>query len=102
LVVTGALAAGTVVTGVLYNSKNQEYDSANQALDPDRADLRKQVNTLGVVNLALLGGTVVSAGVTALLWARTPSSARAPASARVELGGFVAPGLAMLSARGRL
>jgi hypothetical protein len=101
LVATGALAAGTVVTGIFYNSKQNEYDTANAALAPDRADLRKQVNTLGVVNLALLGGTLVSAGVTALLWAQSPSKP-APSSAHVELGGVVLPGLALVSARGRL
>ena len=100
LAVTGALGVGTVVTGILYNSKNNEYDAANQALEPDREDLRKQVNTLGVVNLALLGGTVVSAGVTTLLWALGPQ--KPTTSASVQVGAFVTPELAFVSAQGRL
>jgi len=100
-VVTGVFLAGTVVTGVLYGSKLSSYNSANDQLASNAADLRSQVKTLGAVNLALLGGTVVAAGVTVYLLAR-PHSEPAPSSARLELRGVVSPGLSGLSLEGSL
>jgi choline-glycine betaine transporter len=99
-VVTGALAVGAVVTSVLYNSKLHEYDTANDQLAANRADLRSQTNTLGAVNLALVGGALVAAGVTVFLWTRGPS--RDATSAHVELGGLVTPTVSGLILTGSL
>lgn len=100
-VVTGVLLAGTVVTGVLYSSKLHAYNTANDHFESNASDLRSQAKTLGAVNLALLGGTVVAAGVTVYLWTR-PHSAQEPTSARLELRGVVSPGLTGLSFGGSL
>jgi tetratricopeptide (TPR) repeat protein len=98
---TSAFAAGTVVTGVLYNGKNQDYERANEQLAPNRGELHSEVKTLGVVNLALLGGTALAAGVTVYLLVRGPSASTGT-SARIELRGSVMPGVAVVSVGGRL
>jgi len=100
-VVTGVLLAGTVVTGVLYSSKLKSYNSANDKLESNAADLRSQAKTMGVVNLALLGGTAVAAGITIYLVARSHSE-QAPTSARLELRGVVSPALTGLTLGGSL
>ena len=99
--VTGVLLAGTVVTSILYSSKLHSYNSANDKLESNAADLRSQTKTLGVVNLALLGGTAVAAGITVYLLAR-PHSEQAPSSAYLELRGMVSPELAGVSLGGSL
>lgn len=100
-VVTGVLLVGTVVTGVLYSSKLNRYNSANDQLASNAADLRSQAKTMGVVNLALLGGTAVAAGITVYLLAR-PHSEQAPTSARLELRGVVSPALTGVTLGGSL
>ena len=99
--VTGVLLAGTVVTSILYSSKLHSYNSANDKLESNAADLRSQTKTLGVVNLALLGGTAVAAGITVYLLAR-PHSEQEPSSAHLELSGMVSPELAGVSLGGSL
>ncbi len=99
--VTGVLLAGTVVTSILYSSKLHSYNGANNKLDSNAADLRSQTKTLGVVNLALLGGTAVAAGITVYLLVR-PHSAQEPISAHLELRGMVSPELAGVSLGGSL
>jgi hypothetical protein len=91
-VVTGALLVGTVVTSALYSGKLHDYNGANDQHASNAADLRSQTKTLGIANLVLLGGTVVAAGVTVYLWSRAHSE-QAPESARLELRGFVSPGV---------
>jgi tetratricopeptide (TPR) repeat protein len=100
-IVTGAFAVGTVVTSILYKAKLHDYDAANQAQAGNSADLRAQTRSMGALNLALLGGTVVAAGVTVVLWA-TASPHEQPMNARVELRGVFAPGCAGLSLGGSL
>jgi tetratricopeptide (TPR) repeat protein len=92
--VTGLLAAGTIVTGLIYGNKLREYDRANEARADDRSERYSQTKALGVANLVLLGGTVVAAGVTVILWARTPSRST---SASLELRSIVGPGLTGLT-----
>ena len=86
---TGALLVGTVVSGLLYQSKLHEYDKANAELAANRGALRSQTQTIGATNLALLGGAVVAAGVTVFLWTRPPSNAAV--SARFELTATAGP-----------
>ena len=100
-IATGLLAVGTVVTSVLYSSSLHDYNSANDSFAGNRSDLRAHTTTLGVANLALLGGTVVAAGVTVVLWAHSRSEPER-ASAAVELRGVVTPGLTGLVLRGDL
>jgi tetratricopeptide (TPR) repeat protein len=100
--VTGALAVGTVVTSILYKSKLHDYDNANKTAEPNNArDLLSQTRAMGALNLALLGGTVVAAGVTVVLWASASPHENAT-NAGVELRGRFAPGWAGLSLGGRL
>jgi len=89
-VVTGVLVAGTAVTGILYGVKLHDYNTANDQLAPNRADLHSQTIALGVANLALLGGAAVAAGVTVFLWTRASSPEPKP-SASLELRGMAAP-----------
>jgi hypothetical protein len=102
-VATGVFAVGALVTSILYKGKLSDYDAANHLDNNDRAasDLRSQVQTRGALNLALLGGTVVAAGVTVVLWA-TASPHEASGSARVELRGLVTPGTAGVSLGAKL
>jgi hypothetical protein len=95
------LAVGTVVTSVLYGSSLHDYNSANDSLAGNRSDVRAHTTALGVANLALLGGTVVAAGVTVVLWARSRSEPTS-ASAALELRGVSSPGLTGLVLRGDL
>jgi hypothetical protein len=100
-VVTGVFAVGSVVTSVLYSGKLRDYDTANDQHAANAADLRSQTKTLGVANLALLGGTVVAGAVTVYLWSR-PGSDGATKSARLELRGEVSRSVAGLSLGGSL
>lgn len=100
-VVTGLLAVGTIVTSVLYDGSLHDYNTANDTLASNRSDLHSRTKTLGVANLALLGGTVVAAGVTVILWAYAPSK-EAGGSASLELRGVVSPGLSGLLLGGKL
>ena len=95
-VATGLLAAGTVVTSLVYTSKLNEYNAANAAHADNRSVLHSQAQAFGIANLALLGGTVVAGTVTVILWARAPSAAHSE-SARLELGSVVSPGLTGLT-----
>jgi len=100
-VVTGALVAGTIVTGVLYGVKLHDYNTANDQLAPNRDELHSQTVSLGVANLVLLGGAAVAAGVTVFLWTRAPSE-HAKASPSLELRGVAGPALTGLTLGGVL
>ncbi|HYP98571.1 MAG TPA: tetratricopeptide repeat protein [Polyangiaceae bacterium] len=100
-VVTGVLAAGTVVTGILYGVKLHDYHTANDQLAPNRDELHSQTVSLGVANLALLGGTAVAAGVTVFLWTRAPSQ-HEKATSTLELRGVAGPALTGLTLGGAL
>jgi hypothetical protein len=71
---TGALAIGGVITGVLALSKHSDYEKANDGSDPARAkDLRDSGRTLNLVTDVLLGGAVVGAAITSVLFFGRPS-----------------------------
>ena len=98
---TVAFGIGTVVTSVLYGNKLHDYNQANEQLAPNRSDLHSQTETLGAVNLALLGATVVTAGITVFLFARGPSKPTS-ASSRLELHGSIGRGMSGLTLEGTL
>ena len=100
-VVTGVFVAGTVVTGILYGVKLHDYNTANEQQAPNRDELHSQTVSLGVANLALLGGAVAAAGVTVYLWTRA-SSQRATATPSLELRGVAGPALTGLTLGGTL
>lgn len=72
--VTGALAVGGAITGVLALSKHSDFEKANDGTDPAHArDLRDSGKTLNLVTDVLLGGAVVGAVVTSVLYFGRPS-----------------------------
>jgi hypothetical protein len=74
LAATGALAIGTGITGFLALSKKSEYDSKNTGTNiPQAQDLHDSVKTMNLVTDILLGGTVLAAGVTAVLYVTRPT-----------------------------
>jgi hypothetical protein len=74
LALTGALAVGAGVTGYLALSKKSDFDDANDGTDPARAEeLRDSGQTLNLITDVLLGGAVVAAGVTAVLYLTRPT-----------------------------
>lgn len=80
--ITGALAVGTVITGLLYLSARDEYTQSKEAASVSEAreqQLYDRANTLGWVNTGLLAGTVVGAGVSTYFWL-APRFDNAPAS----------------------
>jgi hypothetical protein len=71
--VTGAFTVGAVVTGLLATSKHSQFQTANDGSNPAHAKaLRDSGQTLNLVNDVLVGGAVVAAGVTAVLYFARP------------------------------
>lgn len=73
LAATGALAVGAGVTGALALKKKSDFNVANDGSDPAAAsDLRSSGKTMNLVTDVLVGGAVVAAGVTAVLYLNRP------------------------------
>lgn len=73
LAATGVFAVGTAVTGVLALKKKSDFNKANDGTDPAAAtSLRNSGKTMNLVTDVLLGGAVISAGVTAVLYLDRP------------------------------
>jgi hypothetical protein len=71
---TGALAIGATLVGIMAVGKKQDYDAANNGRSvPHAQDLHDQAVTLNLVNDILVGGAVVGAGVSALLFFTRPT-----------------------------
>lgn len=82
--VTGVFVVGTAVTGILATGKRSKYDEANDGTDPDNAEsLKKSGETLNLVTDIMLGGAIVAAGVTAVLYATRPEVTRETASFQI-------------------
>jgi hypothetical protein len=82
--VTGALAAGGAVVGVLASSKHSDYNTANANIqtqsDQDHArSLKNSGQKLNLIADGLFAGAVVAAGVTAVLFFTRPTH-EAPAA----------------------
>lgn len=98
LATTTALAAGTAVTGVFSLSAQSDLDGkvgkegvSSREVD----DAQSKVQTFSLVTDVLLAATIVSAGITTVLWFTTspPSrTGRAPASPSVAVTPFGAAG----------
>jgi len=102
-VATGVFAVGSVVTGVLYSSKRNDFNDANSSNDPSRFDKRDEAQTMGTVNAVLLGGTVVSAGFLVYFLVSGGTHEAPPASAaRLRLTPVVSPQVAGLMLGGNL
>lgn len=86
--VTGVLAVGAVVTGVLFLDARSEYTDARN--DPSTSDTRvralyDRTKTWGWVNTGLIAGAVAAAGVTTYFWL-APQFAGAPSRAQSTPG----------------
>lgn len=72
--VTGVLTVATVVTGSLALSKHSDYVSANTGADPSNAQsIRSTGETLNLITDVCLGGAVVAAAVTTILFVGRPT-----------------------------
>jgi hypothetical protein len=102
LAATGALAIGAGVVGTLALGNRSDFDDQNNGSDPVAAqETKDRGSTLNLVTDVLIGGAVVSAGITAILYFTRPTVAAQQASAPVRLAPAVLPGGAALSATGR-
>lgn len=71
--VTGALVIGATVTGVMASGKQSEFEKINDGSDVSAAeDLKNSGETLNLVTDIMLGGAVVGAVVTTVLYATRP------------------------------
>jgi hypothetical protein len=71
---TGVLAIGGVVTGILALGKHSDFQSDNNGSNPSQAQSDKSAGqTWNVVNDVCIGGAVVAAGVTVVLYAMRPT-----------------------------
>jgi hypothetical protein len=95
LAATGAFAVGATITGVLALGKNSDYEDEiskpKPGIDPAKAeDLRDAGQTLNIVTDVLIGGAIVSAGVTVILFFTRPE-VEAGASAGLRVVPVVTP-----------
>jgi hypothetical protein len=105
--VTGVLTVATAVTGVLALAKHSDYQSANNGTDPSNAQaIRNTGETLNLMSDICLGGAVVAAAVTTILFVgrptvESPAAAQARASKRLEIVPAVGRGNGGLALLGR-
>jgi hypothetical protein len=79
---TGVFTVATVITGALALSKHSDYQTANNGTDPSKAQsIRSTGETLNVVSDVCLGGAVVAAAITTILFVGRPS-VESPADAQ--------------------
>ena len=98
LAVTGALAIGGAVTGSMALGKRGDYNTQNDGLHTAAAqDLKDQGATLNLVTDVLLGGAVVAAGITGIVFFSRPTSTSAKTdAATIRIAGVRAtPSLAL-------
>lgn len=104
-VATGLFAVGAGVTAVLYSSKRGDFNTANNAGDPNAKDKRDSAQSLGTANLVLTGGALVSAGFLIYFVATSGSHERVPiasAPSRFGVVPLLSPNGAGLVLRGTL
>jgi hypothetical protein len=80
---TGVLTVATVITGALALSKHSDYQTANNGTDPSNAQsIRSTGETLNVITDVCLGGAVIAAAVTTILFVGRPT-VESPAPAQM-------------------
>jgi hypothetical protein len=78
LAATGALAIGGGITGLMAMGKRNDYNAKNDGTNPTAAnELRDQGKTLNLVTDVLLGGALVAAGITSVVYFSRPSTSAA-------------------------
>lgn len=102
-VATGGLLIGTIATGIMYNSRKDDFEDADRLRLPDRFSKREDAQSMGVINAVCLAGTVIGAGLTVVLFATGSSDEEAPpAAAKLEIAPAFGPGIGGLSVKGSL
>jgi len=86
-VISGALAAGALITGVIALSDKSDFNDQNRADVPQatKEDLRSQASTMAAVSTVLTGAALVGTGLSIYFWA-TPSHTE-PAQAHSSASG---------------
>lgn len=82
--VTGVLAGGAVVTGVLAVDARNDLGAERARFNPSQSDLdadHSRARTLGIVTDALIAGSLVSAGISTWLTIRYLGAKKSPATA---------------------
>jgi hypothetical protein len=78
LAITGALAVGGAITGAMAIGKRSDYNNKNDGLHVAEAqNLKDKGGTLNLVTDVLLGGAIVAAGVTGVMYFSRPTSSSA-------------------------
>lgn len=81
---TGVFAVSATITGIMASSKRSQYNQTNDGRAIEEAEnLKNSGQTLNLVTDALLGGAVVAAGVSAVLYATRPEVTREIADIRL-------------------
>lgn len=100
-VATGAFAAGAVVTGLIYNKRQSDFEEANRTLAADRFDKRDSAKSMGVINLVLTGGAIAAAGLSVYFLVSGPSHAESsPPAAALKLSPSISTQTQMLTLSG--
>jgi hypothetical protein len=87
LAATGALAIGGAITGAMALGKRSDFNAQNDGQHVASAkDLSDQGKTLNLVTDVLLGGAVVAAGITGIMYFSRPTTTAASADDAVRLG----------------
>jgi hypothetical protein len=95
----GAFTAATVVTGVLAMGKHNDFETANSGQNPQNAQsIKSSGQTMNLVSDICLGGAVVAAGVTAVLYLARPTVTSESAHAQNERTLVVSPEIGRSSA----
>jgi hypothetical protein len=75
LAATGVLAVGGGITGLMAMSKRNDFNAQNDGQHVQEAnDLRDSGKTLNLVTDLLLGGALVAAGITSVVYFSRPSA----------------------------
>jgi hypothetical protein len=95
LVATGAFAIAATVTGLIANSKKNEFNDVNAGgTDPGKArDLRDSFKSYALMTDIGIGAAIVSAGATAIIYFTAPSKKQEtkPVARRFNLEPVIAP-----------
>lgn len=87
--VTGALAAGTIVTGILALKASSTLKSDRDTLGASRSvldDDQSRVKRWSIASDVLLGATLVAGGITAYFWLKKPDDSGKTGAATVNVG----------------
>ena len=90
---TGAFAVGATVTGILALNKKSDFEAANGSDAVAAEELRGDGQTLNLVTDIMIGGAILAAGATAVIYFSRPEVevSRDTAQARLDVAPVVLP-----------